>query len=687
MQWWRYITTAMLAVIAGGAMQAQTGMDTLQAAIMVVGRSYPDSVVLRWAPTTPGAWRMASEYGYRIYRRAVTNDGLEEATLLTPQPIKPWPLDVWQQRIDTADRFMLVAAQVLSSAPGSPSGGIGGLLTAADMLRNRFAFALFSADMSRRAAEGLGLRFVDTTAVPERVYLYTVVANVPDSVYPIEPGDVSVTAGLKEEIPRPIGFQTLPGDRRITLQWINHPGITAYWIERSDDRGKTYRRLNHMPYTRIRHRGDNSLEMTFVDATVKNYVRYYYRIIGITPFGELSDPVEASGMARDMTPPAPPSLLDPIVMRPTRVRLRWEYPDTARDVAGFLVMRGSDPQKGYAPLHFPPLSPQARRFVDSHATAAEPYYVVTAIDTGGNASRSMPVKAYFVDTFPPAIPRGLQGTIDTEGVVHLWWHPNTEADLLGYRVLWANSPRHEFSQRTNRPISDTFFTDTINIRTLTRYVYYRVSAVDLHYNHSPMSAVLRLRRPDLTPPVPAVFRRITPSDTGIHLQWSASTSDDAAFQRIQRKVVDSTRWENLATLPPGHASFDDYATASGVRYAYRIVTFDSSGHYSISDEVTARTYPRPLAPPAFVRGQYDSTDLAIVLQWEYPYPLPSEGYFIIYRGIKDAPMRPYRHVPLSDRTFKDRFLPAAGLYRYAVKIARGTFNTSPLSRAVWVRLQ
>jgi hypothetical protein len=64
--------------------------------------------------------------------------------------------------------------------------------------------------------------------------------------------------------------------------------------------------------------------------------------------------------------------------------------------------------------------------------------------------------------------------VDSTGRVVLHGEPNTEKDLYGYRVYRANFLSEEFSQVTVGPVPDTVFTDTINVRTLTRSVYYKV---------------------------------------------------------------------------------------------------------------------------------------------------------------------------------------------------------------------
>ena len=53
-----------------------------------------------------------------------------------------------------------------------------------------------------------------------------------------------------------------------------------------------------------------------------------------------------------------------------------------------------------------------------------------------------------------------------------------EADIIGYRVYWANDTLAEFSQLTGEVFAGTIYGDSINIKTLSEYAYYKIVAVD-----------------------------------------------------------------------------------------------------------------------------------------------------------------------------------------------------------------
>src|SRR5690606_4836265 len=78
---------------------------------------------------------------------------------------------------------------------------------------------------------------------------------------------------------------------------------TAYYIERSQN-NLDFERLNKHPFVHGASADIPDQKYFIYTDEVENYTHYYYRIIGINPFGELSIPSDAvPPQGRDRTPP------------------------------------------------------------------------------------------------------------------------------------------------------------------------------------------------------------------------------------------------------------------------------------------------------------------------------------------------------------------------------------------------
>jgi hypothetical protein len=323
--------------------------------------------------------------------------------------------------------------------------------------------------------------------------------------------------------------------------------------------------------------------------------------------------------------------------------------------------------------------------VDTTATPLEPYYSVAAVDTAGNFLQSLPIYSEIIDTLPPAMPKGLTGSVDTSGVVRLHWHRGTEPTLLGYRVYQANDSTHHFHIRTPEPIADTVFVDTVEVKTLTRHVYYRVAAVSNRYVHSPLTPILSLRRPDRIRPAPPVFTGAFVSDSSVQLRWASSPSPDARWHVLSRRYADSTEWKILDTLGAGMETYTDRRIRKRTVYEYRLVTIDSSGLQSEpAISVLARPYDTGIKPPVSdLRISYDSQRKTARLAWSYAPVDRDTLWFVVYRGAAGAPLTQYRAVSGADRSFDDAGLPP-GSYQYAMKVMTKAGGQPPLSATAQV---
>ncbi|HZV12662.1 MAG TPA: hypothetical protein VFA55_05560, partial [Candidatus Kapabacteria bacterium] len=409
----------------------------------------------------------------------------------------------------------------------------------------------------------------------------------------------------------------------------------------------------------------------FDDTSVVNYKKYIYRLCGITPFGDLSQSAYVESYGRDLTPPPAPLPKMPKQIGTNSLKLTWTMPDSLpEDLAGFAIARSANSVAGYHQLFDKLLPKDAREYIDDSASANEPYYIIASVDTAGNVAPSLPVFGEMVDSTPPSIPTGLTGTIDTNGIVHLHWHLGPEQNIIGYRVLWANSPTHEFSQRTGKPIRDTAFTDTISLLTTTPYIYYRIAAVNNRYNHSALSEIVAIRRPDKLPPASPVFTDVFVTDSAVQLTWAPSPSEDVAAHILYRRLPDQKDWAKIASLGPKDKEYTDTAVKQNVIYQYTLKAMDSSGLYSLGAlPVQARPFDNGSRPPVEdVEAVFDSAGHKVTVTWSYRSIKNEKYFYILYRSVKNSPLTEYKAVDESQTQFTDTDLIGAGLYEYAVKV-------------------
>ncbi len=665
-------------------------------ALHLMARADRDSVVLRWAPTRPGGWVIANRLGYLVERVRMENGAPKGAfERLTPSPILPWTLAEWRKRTTPDRRFGAIAAQVLYGRVSVPkatgSEGIHALQLASEELSNRHGFALFAADNDAFAAEGLGLRYADTHVHEGEHFLYRVFVARADTSYTFDTAYVFVDVAPAVRPPAPPALTAEELDGHVVLHWNDHPAspYSAYTVARSDDDGRTWHDLTAIPFVVLTP--DNAREKPtprYDDTTVTNYRRYRYRVRGISPFAEASEPAEIAAMGRDVTPPHAPSAHNPKQVGAHSVKLEWKMRAVDGDLAGFVIARSGYANTGFAQMFEKPLPPDARSFTDTAATEDEPYYIIGAVDTAGNVARSLPVYATIIDSTPPRIPTGLTGTIDSTGVVRLHWDRNVERHVIGYRVLWANDPHHEFTQRTPYPIPDTSFVDSVSVNTLTSYVYYRVAALTDRRVYSDMSPILALRRPDRLPPEPSIITSVDVSDSAVVLHWAVSASEDLAQQVVMRRVTGERDWQKRATLDRRANAYVDRDVRRGTTYEYLLTSIDSSGlHADAPYSVQGRPYDTGVRPPATnVTARYDSVRKSVTVRWEYTPASAERLWFVIYRATGGRKVAQYRSVDANARSFEDALLVGPGQYEYAVR-AMTSVAESPLSPHVRVEVR
>ncbi len=262
---------------------------------------------------------------------------------------------------------------------------------------------------------------------------------------------------------------------------------------------------------------------------------------------------------------------------------------------------------------------------------------------------------------------GLKGVIDSLGVVKITWTPNKEKDLMGYRIYRGNTAEEEFSQLTVSPNEPNTYEDKVVIKSLNSKVYYRIIAVDYHYNMSPFSETLIIKKPDIIPPTSPVFTKYEIKDGTIFLEWVNSQSEDVASHQLYRKENEQENWELILNDVTKLESFQDKKTNEGSTYRYAIYATDQSGLISNPTPQIALFIPKYTVKSA-VKGFYAQTNTAtksIDLSWDYKES--DVDSFEIYKATNQEPLQLIQVLNSESRKLSDPTLTINTTYKYGIR--------------------
>ena len=216
-----------------------------------------------------------------------------------------------------------------------------------------------------------------------------------------------------------------------------------------------------------------------------------------------SSPLSQLVSIRLLPPPLPPSLLREEVSE-KKIRLSWEPPASQGKGETFLYNLYRSEEQGGLPEKAQNEKPLPQPFFDdSDFSFGKNYtYVVRTVVVEKGSVResedSLPLKVSPVDVYAPAAPTGL--AVSAEGdVIKLYWFPNSETDLGGYRVYRSEKEGEGFQPIATLGPAESTYVDSSAKRGV-KY-YYAVSALDQNSppNESARSEVHGDRLPPAKP--------------------------------------------------------------------------------------------------------------------------------------------------------------------------------------------
>ncbi|MBW8241190.1 hypothetical protein K1F50_00160 [Muricauda oceani] len=661
-------------------------LDTIQAPkIVVKGFAKKEAIYLRWAVNDKWAWKYGNEYGYHVERVTIFRDGspLEqpEKILLSGRPVKPKPLSEWESLIKDND-MAAVAAQAIYGESFSVNDENESLfmrvVNESGELEQRFGFSMFAIDQDFVAAQYAGLGYMDNDVKQGERYLYNIRPATPPEILKIDEYGILIAPTAQFSLPKPYDFAGYYYNNAFVLIW-EYDGLldfyTTYDLEKSED-GTTFKKINDVPITKLAVTDVSGI--SFTDSIPEYGKKYWYRVRGRTFFDEVGPPSDTTSIIAFKELLAVPQFTKNKILSEKEVGLQWDFPkDEAWKLTNFDVLRASKaigPYKEVATA----LDKQIRSFQYNGLETIN-YFKVRAHGIAGDHQDSSPAMIQPVDSIPPDKPVGLQGTMDTLGVVQLSWHPNTEMDLKGYTVLRADRDNQEFTRLTKREIFETNFKDTINIKSFTNKVYYQVIASDLRYNESQPSDTLVLERPSRVPPTSPVFTEYELLGDTVLLRWTRSSSDRLAKQIIYRRDPSLTNglWENIfETKDLSLTTFKDVKIGPNTRYSYTITSMNTAGLESKPSPVVTITTPQALLKPN-IKGFYAMVDREskhVTLTWRYNQPNVLE--IQLFKKENEGAYSLYKIFEPSTGQFLDTNLIPNSNYGYGIKAVFTDGSTS-----------
>ncbi len=662
--------------------------------IHVLAKVSDTEIVLRWAPDNPIAWHYANQYGYTIERHTIIRDGKQvipsDKKVLTPKGIKPAGEERWAKA--EINKYNAVAWQAIFGETFEVNESDNEMMKIKDKtneLVSRWSLALFSCDHSTEAAELSGLLFRDKNIKKNEKYLYRIYTNIPQEIAKVDTGSYFLDAGTITEYPKPIEVSAEFKDRIVNLRWnqMYYKGIyTAWSVERSADMGESFTRINKNPIVNLHNAGRVVNHMHYTDSLPDNDVKYLYRIIGHSPFGDegpASDTV--SGFGKEVLK-ASPVLSKTLINEKGEALINWQYPeDYNSKLKGFKISSAPEAKGIYKDIHQDILAPEERLYLDK-SPATTNYYKVTAIDKHGKTYKSQAYLVQLTDSIPPEAPTGLKGLIDSTGTVILSWNQIPEEDFFGYRVYMTNHMNSEFTQVTKKAIKDTTFRFKTTLKTLTEDMFLKVMAEDNRFNPSEFSNIIKVTRPDTIAPSPPVIKDFKVTDSCIYLEWVRSSSKDVVNHIVFRSPDGKDEWEAIAVFDTiyNHDSHCDTSATPGILYKYVVIAVDEADNKSdkIKPVKLQMSKKRTTGKINNFKAEVDTEARNIVISWDLPNKEIKEIH--LYRKIGEGKTKTYKRFYKATDNFTDTNIQINTTYEYRLRIIFADGKSSPFSEKVIV---
>ncbi|PTD16466.1 fibronectin type III domain-containing protein [Flavobacterium columnare] len=660
---------------------AQIDTTIVKPAVFVKGKIVNGKILLKWNVNDPYYWKKSLNFGYKLQRSTVLRDGQpinKEEHVILKEVLKPLPLAQWEPLIKQ-DSLTAVLAQAIYGddfETTTKEKGFAKMMMLNDQNQQRYAFSMLAAEQSYLATKAAGWGYEDTSAKPNEKYVYTL------TLLGVKEGEVthgSLYIGLSDQNDNtpPVTPEAIFGNQTVMLFWdfVSQKELfSCYNIERSID-GKVFKKLNDIP---IFPTISKSSYTTFTDKLPENNVKYYYRIRGIDTFGSLSEPSKIiSGMGADFLEYSP-QITAKAALDDQTVNLEWDFPKEGDEkINGFNILQ-ADQESGPFEMVKKELPATTRKIVFKAKLKPSNYFKVQAVAKKGGFKESYAMLVQPIDSIPPIAPQGLEGVIDTLGIIKLKWKPNTEPDLYGYKVFRSYEKEGLYVELSTKVFNKTHYQDTITIKSLNKKVFYKLKALDIRYNESPLSNAFEIKKKDKIAPSIPVLSDYELEEKKIKIHFLQSQSEDVKKHSLYRRREDEKQWKVIfETTDPNIREYEDQSVDNKKKYYYAMTATDQEGNETEpSDPLILEALPSILQPAITTfSGMADISSKAIELYWNTKSTDLVEYH--LYKRVNEGQNILFKILPPSKKNqFIDTTLNIGNTYYYSI---RGVFKDGSFS--------
>jgi uncharacterized protein len=645
------------------------------ASVVVTARAQKDKILVRWGINTPSDWQRTHKKGFVVNRFTIKRDGklleMPEKKLLTQSPLLPAPLEKWMDLIQKDNNAAIIAQSIYGESfqvTDAKEGPLSRIVNIAAELEQRYTFALYAADMSFEGSKMAGWGLEDNDVKPNEIYAYQVSVfenpKIKNSSYVI---------GLKNFEPLPIiaDFIAIPDDKKIVLSWdydTYKKIYTSFMVEKSEN-GTDFSTISKTPLVNLNDNPNKpSRTMYYIDTVAVNNKTYHYRLYGVSAFGEkgqISKPITIEGVGSLTTVPR---ILDYKMDSENNVTLEWEYDSKAEENIENFEVNLSDKDNGVYKVVSEKLPASSRKFLYKNLEPSN-YFTVSVIGKNKKKLTSQSMLVQPIDSIPPAIPIGLEGKIDSLGVVKLKWKANLEKDFLGYRILKANNASEEFVDIYHKSYDKTEYQDKVSLKMSNKKVYYRLASEDKRHNLSKVSEILTLVKPDKIAPAAPIFKDYDSKNGKISLKWIRSYSDDVVYHSLRRRMMGQEKWEEILIINDTiKQDFIDDKVEKNKTYQYAILARDDSKLWSSTENsvitVQAQDFSVIKTISSFL-GVVDRENKNITLNWVYENK-DKVTHLSLYKNIVGEPPTLWKELSSKVTSLVDANLKMNTEYEYHI---------------------